>query len=321
MSGPVLDFDDTAQNPANKISAEPHVVSEINSQTERMIIPVYAPFYVQGFGLVHVDDVGERTPLNENVDFYFIMPYLGATYGTMKAVYGGIVLNNKFANGRIEVTYQSVGGPWVADPNLVRQALIEGSYNPRVVDWDVITNIQQTFPPADHSHSLEDMTRITDVIEVLQEIADSIAKGEPLSELTMRFLEYTSKKNPSGLTAADLGIPESILSGGATDQEVASMDPVNKFITVKQLMEFFTFPEADLTPLNNHVRQTGNVHGMTASDLGLGNIQNLEILDPDELEGPGLDKYVLHKHLVQMLSSYGKTQPHLTAAKLYFVQS
>lgn len=321
MSSPVLDFDDTAQNPANRISAEPHVVSEINSRTERMIIPVYAPFYVQGFGLVHVDDVGERKPLFENVDFYFVMPYLGATYGTMKAVYGGIVINNEFANGRIEVTYQSVGGPWVADPNLVRQALIEGSYNPRTVDWDVVTNVQQTFPPTDHTHHLEDMTRITEVIEKLQDIADAIAKGEHVSLLNEKFLEYTSQKNPSGLTAADLGIPESILNGGATDQEVASMQPVSKFITVKQLMELFVFPEPDLAPLNRHIQQTGNVHGMTPADIGLGNIQNYEVLDPSEIDGPGQEKYVLHKHLVQMLSAYGKTQPHLTAARLYFVQS
>lgn len=321
MTNPTLEFDDTASNPANFIKAEPHIVSEINSQTERMIIPDCAPFYVQDYGMRHIDEAGEIRPLYEGVDFFFVMPYLGAMYGTAKAAYGGVVLNNEFAKGRIEVDYRAIGGPWVADVNMVRQNLIEGSYNPRVVDWDVVTNVQQTFPPLDHEHLLPDMTRITDVLEHLRAMTEAIANGEHVNNLAAAFYTWIAQKNPTGLTPGDLGIPESALREGATDQEVASMLPVDKNISLRQLMEFFQFPIPDMTALNQHLTATGNVHGLTLTDLGLENIKNLPIMEDGDVnsETP-LNKYVLHRHLTTMLAQYGKKQPHATAASLYFSQ-
>lgn len=320
MSGPTYPYDDTAQAPSNLVVAERHVVTEVNAQAYRLIIPAYAPFYLQNFKLVHVNGVGDRATLIEDVDYFPVMMYLGAMYGTGKAVYGGIVLVNEYASGRIEVDYQCVGGLWACDPNMVRQALIEGNYNPRVVGWDQVTNVQTTFPPLDHGHLLDDMTRITDVMEGLAALTEAIASGASVSELNARFLAWTSLRNPSGLTLADLGVDAADFKEAASDQEVVSMNPVDKFISLKQMIQLFQFPEADLTALNQHIAATGNVHGLIPADLGLEKVENLPVVPDAELDGPGQRAYIIHEQLKTVLSRYDEAKPHATAASLYFSQ-
>ena len=55
MSDPVLPFDPTGLASTNYVEDEVHTLTEINDATYRLIVPTFAPFYLDNFKFVHRD--------------------------------------------------------------------------------------------------------------------------------------------------------------------------------------------------------------------------------------------------------------------------
>lgn len=172
-------FDPTGSLPANLIADELHTLTEVNDATHRIIIPEFGPFYTNNFSLKYNDGVNGDVILQEGIDFVFCLPYLAASRSIGSMVYGGISFNYNAMNGIIKQTYQTIGGSWIADPEYVYNKLIDIAYNPRVTVWDIITNVQQTFPPVNHDQSLDYVYDYGDIILRMQAIADAITNQQP----------------------------------------------------------------------------------------------------------------------------------------------
>lgn len=172
-------FDPTGSLPANLIVDELHTLTEINDVTYRILIPEFAPFYTNNLVVKYNDGVNGDVALQEGVDFVLCLPYLAASRSIGAMVYGGISFNFNYPNGTIKVTYQTIGGEWIADPNYVYERLVNTAYNPRVTVWDTLTNVQQLFPPINHNQELDYVFGYEDLLLKLQEIADAIAASQP----------------------------------------------------------------------------------------------------------------------------------------------
>ena len=229
-------FDDTGLASTNLVSNEDHTVSEVNAAPYRIIIPDFAPLYLHNLSLVHVAENGTQTPLSEGVDYYPVLPYMAASRSTGQSVYGGISIINAFANGIIRLaSYQTVGGGWCADKNFVYQKLLESQYNRRTTWWDLITNIQELFPPSPHNTNTSDIAGHIDLIAKLEEVRLAIlqAPQNPLGSFAAHLL---NQNNPHNVTKTTLGLGNVQNFPPASDQEVLNRTATDKTVTLRQIV-------------------------------------------------------------------------------------
>lgn len=172
-------FDPTGSSPGNLIPDELHTLTEVNDVTYRIIVPEFAPFYTNNLVVKYNDGVNGDVILQEDVDYALCLPYLAASRSVGSMVYGGISFNYQAPSGTIKITYQTIGGEWIADPNYIYERLVNTAYNPRVTVWDVLTNVQQIFPPVNHNQMLDYIYDSGDLILKLQQIADAITGSQP----------------------------------------------------------------------------------------------------------------------------------------------
>lgn len=168
-------FDPTGLASANKIVGEVHTLTEINANPYRLIIPGFAPFYLDNFKLSYIDSLGAVQVLVEGIDFHLTLPYIAATRSIGKMVYGCISISNLQLNGTYKVDYQTIGGDWVCDVPSVFQALVNNNYNPKIASWDSVTNVQAIFPPINHEVHMDQLKGHEDLIASLGSLADTIA--------------------------------------------------------------------------------------------------------------------------------------------------
>ena len=167
-------LDTTGISPDNLVPNELHTVTEVNATTYNLLVPVFAPFYIDNLKIEHVLMDGTIRELVPDFDYYPALPYIGASGSIGKMIYGAVSINTTLANGTIRFTYQTLGGDWCADRDYVLEALANKVYNPRTTVWDIITNKQQLFPPINHDQNLDYVYDSGEMINGLNEIADAI---------------------------------------------------------------------------------------------------------------------------------------------------
>lgn len=228
-------FDTTGLSPANLIVDEIHTLTEINDTTYRIIIPEFAPFYLDNFILKHVDALGNVNPLTEGLDYHLCLPYIGATRSIGKMLYGGISITTLFVNGTIKITYQTLGGEWTADANFVLARLADMVYNPRITVWDIVTNKPNQFPPINHNLNMDYVFGHQDLITGITDLADIIANAPSQSNSLVTHL--LDDANPHEVTKAQVGLGNLSNLPLATDQDIADRLPLNKYVTLKQVLD------------------------------------------------------------------------------------
>ena len=234
MSDPVLPFDPTGLASTNFVEDEVHTLTEINDSTYRLIVPTFAPFYLDNFNFVHRDSSGVITPLIEDVDYSFCLPYIGATRSIGKILYGGLSINRTFLNGTIEISYQSLGGDWCADAQYVLDRIAEKVYNPRTTVWDVVTNKTNQFPPINHDQNLDYVFGHQTLVDSINTVADKIVESQQQPHFVSHLLDSS---NPHQTTKSQvcLDIVENLPV--ATQQEIDDKTSVHKYVTLGQVLQ------------------------------------------------------------------------------------
>jgi hypothetical protein len=229
-------FDVTGSAATNLVVGELHTLTEINAATYRTLIPTHAPFYLTNLLLEHVSTAGVSTPLNEGVDFYAVLPYMAAARSTGRAIYGGLSLISDLPQGTVKATYQTIGGTWTADADYVYARMLEAQYNRRGVYWDEITNIQDTFPPIEHVHTDSmALDGMTELLAMLEKVRAAILSAPNLAPATY-VSHLISTGNVHNLSKEDLDLGSVQNLPMATDQEVLDGSPVNKYVTLRQIL-------------------------------------------------------------------------------------
>lgn len=234
MSDPVLPFDPTGLASTNFVEDEVHTLTEINDSTYRLIVPTFAPFYLDNFNFVHRDSSGVITPLIEDVDYSFCLPYIGATRSIGKILYGGLSINRTFLNGTIEISYQSLGGDWCADAQYVLDRIAGKVYNPRTTVWDVVTNKINQFPPINHDQNLDYVFGHQTLVDSINTVADKIVESQQQPHFVSHLLDSS---NPHQTTKSQVGLDKVENLPVATQQEIDDKTSVHKYVTLGQVLQ------------------------------------------------------------------------------------
>lgn len=167
--------------PASLVKEELHSANESRFRDYNFIVPIHAPFYVDNFkASVTIGSV--ETPMVEDVDFSFALPYVTGTRTTGKQMYGAITIHNANLNGIISIDYQTVGGDKTANRLEVLALLAEKAYNPRTTIFDLLLNAPAQFPPVPHYNDYDSFYGQDKVVEALIDIRDAILANSSLTQ-------------------------------------------------------------------------------------------------------------------------------------------
>lgn len=279
-------LDTTGLSPGNRISNEVHTLTEINAAPYRILIPTFAPFYLDNLVLTHESTTGTITTLIADSDYYLCLAYVGASRSTGKIVYGGITINEGLINGTLRLTYQTIGGDWTADAGYVRERIIEMMYNPRLTIWDLVTNKPNQFPPTQHAQPADTIFGMQKLIEALEGIKDQITTSAqaPSNNPLSAVLHPGRTDNPHGTTKEQIQLGNVQNLPLATDAEVTARASVDKYTTLKHvvaLQDAMTYDKADVGLGNVDNTSDANKPVSTAQLAAIDNARNAAISAAD----------------------------------------
>lgn len=294
MTSPTYPFDITGLEPSNLITDESYTLSSVYISGYNVLIPTAAPFYVDNLVLKYVDANGVSTTLVEDIDYYLCLPYIEATRAIGKIVHGGIMILHDYLTGSFKLTYQTLGGSVIANPSLVINNIINGSYLAKGVLWDVVTNIQKPFPAVDLRHHKDFIFTKKEVINALSDIGTAITTASTAN--TGLSTHVANHNNPHLVNKLQVGLGNVANYPIATDAEVAALTPVYKYITLKQLVALMN-TVATPPPVNNTatgtlvIRNAGNDVSGAAGVITVGDVLTLDSSAVADIDGLGVFTY------------------------------
>ena len=239
-------YDSTGTLPANLIIGETHSVTEANFRDYYLIIPTYAPFFINNL-LVTLTVNNVTTTLVEGVDYSLVLFYLAASRSLGIPIYGGISLNNTSVSGQITVNYQTIGNPYIADKQQVLAALATYTYNPRITSWDLITNVQEIWPPNDHNQDASTLDGMFELVTAINNLATSIGVSNSSIPQYIQFI--TNPNNPTNVTATQIGLGLVQNLPLATNNQILNEVPANVYVTLAQVLQLLSQASYIITQL------------------------------------------------------------------------
>ena len=282
------EFDPYGDNPNNLIVDEPHTITPANGKNFSFFIPRKTPFHRRS---VVLKDAVSGVTLNVGTDYYFGWRYDDIiTSGSVQPVYGAIVLNDHTKTYNVKVTYQTLGGPTVIDDAEIAQLLANTLRDPRRALWTDVVDVPSELPPIPHRQSTQDLVGFDQQIEVLYKIADAIAEGNV--KAMQALMEHMNDfHNPHHVTLKDLGIDDLNSLILATKEEAETGTDNVHYMSSLRVAQYST---ANVIPvIDAHKKDTNNPHAVTASQVGLGSVENYPIASSQEAEaGVATNRYM-----------------------------
>ena len=275
-------LDTTGIAPSNLVVGEIHTLTEINDFTYRIIIPTFAPFYLNNLLVEHVSPSNVVTTLVVDVDYTICLVYNSASRAIGKMIYGGITINTELINGTIRINYQTLGGEWTADPQYVLEKLAEYVYNPRITIWDVVTDKPNQFPPSPHDNNIDTTYGYQELLDKIDEVITSIiANNTNPTNLLTHLLDLA---NPHSVTKTQVGLSNVANIGIALDQEVIDKNTVDKLVTLRQILTLDLLDQTSLiASIDGHIANVLNPHNVTKTQVGLSDVVNLPLATTEQL--------------------------------------
>jgi hypothetical protein len=264
----IYPFDPTGTNPECRIAGEQHPVTAVNFKDFHFIVPNAAPFFEDSLQIAAKDAQGADIILQKNVHYYYSHEFIGASRACAKRVYGSITfLFNEFA-GIVNLTYQTVGGVWTLDETEIAEIIANSLLNPRTTSWEQVAGYPTIFPVVDHAWNLTDMVGMTETVAAIDRIRDAILEGGE-SGLPAHLAD---KNNPHEVTKVQVGLGsvENFPLANQTQAEAGTNNTT--YMTPLRVAQAI----AILGPggFTAHIANTSNPHSVTATQVGLGNVQN-----------------------------------------------
>lgn len=312
-------FDPTGMAADNLVIEESHAVTEAHYRDYHFLIPDFAPFYAEGL-VIRLAGSDPDQILVAGVDYFEVLPYLGATRSIGKPVYGAIALNSRWTSGVLLLSYQTVGGKWVADRAHVYRALAEKAYNPRTCTWDVLTNVTDQFPPINHTQNFSDYYDEGDLIQAIGRLGTNIAEEADNVPVIRHLRNF---ENPHRVNLEQLGIPlignwrmadaEEALAGLANDILInpQTLAAVRHAITVEWQRQHHNSRRyishiADL--LQHHQDDKENPHAVTKAQLGIPLVENWRMADDTEVFSTELTNLIVNPAMLSLVVEAAKTK-------------
>lgn len=290
-------FDPTGVASTNLVEGERQIIPPPNAANFVLIIPFAAPYFRSSLRVVHVPTGRE---LAEGVDYYCTHYFYEATTKIGQPIYGSITMIDKSISGTIDIRYQTIGGDWTLGLNELQTILGQTLLDPRHAVWEQITELPYAFPPLDHSHEVDDMTGMAEVIDALHLIAQTIADSSAGANTS----HINDKNNPHETTKAQVGLGLVANFPPASAQEASAGLADNRYMTpaTTRVAIMDQFGTAAVT----HAARTDNPHSTNKTQVGLGNVENYGLATLQEaIAGLVQNKYMspyLAKALVDAIA-------------------
>lgn len=194
-------FDPTGTLVSNKITGEQHIITPVNYKDYHFIVPRLAPFFANSLQITFRDTDNNDITLVEGVDWYLSHWFISASRACSKPIYGSISILNRDLSGVLTLRYQTLGGTWNIDEDLIAQILADRIHNPRTTSWDSVSEMPYSFPVIDHEWDLVDMVGMSDVVDSLDKIRDALLATSE-GNVEQHILNYN---NPHQTTAGQVG--------------------------------------------------------------------------------------------------------------------
>ena len=251
-------FDPTGSAVGNRVLDEVYIVDGSNGRDYNFYIPRFAPFYATGFVATFTTQKGVTRNLVPGVDYHFTHRFIEASKSIGRPVYGSITFVDKETKGVLRIaSYQTIGGQWTLDANQILTLLATDLSNPRSTSWGSIVSLPATFPVINHEYNLDDMVGMNELVDQLQLIEDAIRNpnsdpNDPSTDIEALRLRLRIDKVENYPVAT-----EAIMSAGSSNGHYVTP------VLVKLLLD-----QIATNVINTHIESTGNVHGLTAEDIG-----------------------------------------------------
>lgn len=284
-------------NPANLIVKEPYTLQAPGPEDYYFIIPKAAPFFVDSIKVYNAAGVAYV----EGDDYQIGHQFIEAMDSTGRPIAGSIRFMRPTITGQVLVTYRTLGGNWgFSDTDILRE-LSNKLVNPLIRSWGDIAPLPYAFPPLPHDQRLDTLIgskQINDALNRIADVLEATASGSTASHL----VDYN---NPHRVTKAQVGLGNVPNFAMATDVQHTDATRNDLFTNprgVKLIVDKFA-----VVPLNAHIADRTNPHGVNKTQVGLGNVPNFPKATAAQAIDPTNDSTLMTPYttslLVQKLSS------------------
>lgn len=295
-------LDLTGQNPNNLVIGEPH---EMVRRKVRAVATNYGPFFTESLKVYDAATGRKLIPglASEGGQYVAAELYQDASTRAGQEICAIIVITDESVGDTVLLDYQVVGGEFSSSVSAIAAMIEALDLDERPVKWGDVLGKPSAFTPAKHLHDIGDIYGFEYIVEALERVRMAILMGDVASHdeiyryIDRYFSELDGKistvandlashrsnfQNPHQVTKAQVGLGNVDNYATATQQDAEAGTATNLFMTplrVKQAIDKFA-----LIPLNTHMSDHNNPHQVTATQVGLGLVQNYSMATQGEAE-------------------------------------
>lgn len=297
--------------PSNLITNETQTLQAPGPNDYYFIIPHAAPFFVDSLKVVLTST---SKALVEGDDYQVGHLFIEAMDSTGRPIAGSIRFMKPTIIGQVKLTYRTIGGPWGFSDQAILRELSNKQLNPLTRSWGDIDTLPYAFPPLPHDQRIDTLVGSDKINETLNKIADIL---EATAEGTSKS-HIDDRNNPHDVTKIQVGlgnVPNFLM---ATDQQHLDANRNDLFTNPRGILLMINKYAVD--PMDAHIRAKGNVHDMTAADIGLGNVPNWVPANPTTALDPTNNAAFMTPYLVSLLIQNRQNDPRLDQLIIDFNQ-
>lgn len=302
----LYDEDLHGNNPANYITDENAVLEVPSKEEYYFIIPNAAPFFANDFEIYQVNNDGSLgDKLVDGLDYKFGHKFVEAMDSIGRPIFGSVRFMRHSIAGRIRLKYRTIGGQWGFNDRAIAAELSRRLYNPLVRSWGQIDILTATFPNLEHDQSLDTLVGSDDLKEALDRLGDvmeATASGTTESHLK-------DFNNPHKVNKSQVGLGNVPNFKMATNEEHLNGNAVDLFTNPAGVLSMIQ--KFGLESLTDHINAKGNVHGLKASDINLGNVPNYPAANTSDAIDPTNNQTLMTPYTTALLIQNLGSDPRL----------
>jgi len=283
IDGTTYPFDPTGKLASNLIPAEQQILTAQNYRDFHLIVPNLAPYFVNSLVITFKDTTGNVRTLVEGVDYVCTHMFHDASLACATPIAGSISFYNTMLAGQIQLKYQTLGGIWTIDTDAIQKILADRLHNPRITTWEQVTEQPVTFPVIDHEWNLVDLVGMSDVVNAINQISDMLRQ----TGSTGLAAHLADHNNPHLVTATQVGLGN--VQNYAVATAADAQAGVRNDLYMTPAMTALAVQNIPSQALANHEADHTNPHQTTATQVGLGNVQNYGVASTSDASAGARD--------------------------------
>lgn len=286
----MLDFDSTAELPANFIQNESHV---IGGSTTRYWVLAGGCFFTKGLILRRASD---NYILQPGLDYKALHFVASAAEETGKEVCAIIMVHNTAITGEILQDYHAVGGTYSATVEALEELLENlAAVSGNDVAWGQIVGAPAQFPPTPHGHHLADWYGLGGLITKLEELRQANLQGDIATiQMIYQYINNAIDAAISSVSGTDAGEVNQLITLALNAHKSANGEHTKESVGLGNVPNWTALSDIDanvdgVAGKNTHFMNAVQIlsliqNRVTKTWLGLENIPNYGVATDTEVD-------------------------------------